>query len=321
MPLIDLKNCRSIMFVRLGKLGDMMVASSVFRAVRKTYPHIKTGLLTLTRSRELFRYNQDIDTVYTWSAGGIIESAFLSRVKPWDILIDLNDDASRRSLMALKIIKHKKSAAFLHEKSAGVYDITIKAPPKNKSHVMDRMKIAAGALGAAKGWEGKPIACISTDRQNLKTKDTVVLNLSAGHVSRYWPVEKWRELAVLILSRDKKIKILVLSSPQDDELYRCFVSGIDQSRMIAKPGTDLNSFISAIASGSILISPDTSAVHAACAHGVPVIGLYPEAKWNFASWRPYGVKNITIKSKTPENIASIGVKEVYEAYKKLKCRA
>ena len=306
------------MFVRLGKLGDMMVASSVFRAVKKNFPQIKTGLLTLDRSRELFRYNKDIDEVYTWSAAGIMKLSILSRIEPWDILIDLNDDASRRSLMALKIIKHKKSAAFLHEKSAGVYDITIKAPAKDKSHVMDRMKIAAEALGAGRGWEGKPVARVSHGENVIIMKDTVVFNLSAGHKSRYWPVEKWRELAGLILARDKKIKIMALSSPQDGGLYDSFISGIDQKRIIARPGTDLDSFLSAIASGCILISPDTSAIHAACAFGVPVAGLYPAAKWNLVSWKPFGVKNIVIQSKSPDTIAMIEVNEVFRAFCRLR---
>ena len=104
---IDLKNCKSLIFVRLGKLGDMMVASWMFKEIKKKYPHLRLGLLTLPRSMELFKHNKDIDVLKSWSLFAVPMLALTERLRGWDVLIDLNDDASRRSILALKNYKTK----------------------------------------------------------------------------------------------------------------------------------------------------------------------------------------------------------------------
>lgn len=82
----------------------------------------------------------------------------------------------------------------------------------------------------------------------------------------------------------------------------------------------LDDFLAAIAASDMLVLPDTSAVHAACAFGIPVLGLYPEPLWNFVSWRPSNgnCRAVRAKGETVDSIPKDEViKEALKMEKKL----
>jgi ADP-heptose:LPS heptosyltransferase len=295
--LFDLNNIKSVMFVRLGKLGDMMIASWIIKQARKDYPHLKIGLLTRSKSRELFRYNTDIDVLKTWNPAGLPLLALTERLRGWDLLVDLNDEPSRRSVMALKLIKPKHSLAFKNSKSEGVFEKTAVTLEKEKSHVLERLSQPALALGL-KIEPGELLPVVYLKPGTIPVKDHIIgLNISAGHPSRYWSPENWEALAKTLLIKFPEFKIMIIHSPADIKLAVALKTqiGLPERTADFKAG-GLFDFLTAIASCSILISPDTSAVHAASAFKVPVLGLYPEPYWNFVSWKPSGKNSIAIRS-------------------------
>ena len=159
---------------------------------------------------------------------------------------------------------------------------------------------------------------ISAQKEITGTKAKIIsLNLSAGHPSRYWSISKWEKLANKLLSLKKNIWLNILYSPKDIKLYKTLVSNLNTSRLLPKSDRDLNGFLTAIATSDLLVSPDTSAIHAACSLKIPIVGLYPETAWNFASWRPYGVDNIVIQSDNKDSIDNISYDKVEKAVLKM----
>ena len=295
----------------------MMAASFVIKKIRQSYPHLKIGLLTLPRSKELFKFNKDIDELLIWHPFKLPILFVRQYLKKCDLLIDLNDDVSRRSVLALKIINPAHSIAFHNESSRKHFEMTVKTFSKDKSHVVKRLSVMLKAFGIkVLERELKPV--VYTDKRIIKElkrlnkseKEILIsVNISAGHVSRYWDKKKWIELIKTLLKLSSRIKIWVLSSPKDKKTREYIISEVNDKRLNEFKKDNLHYFLSAIAVSDLLISPDTSAIHAACAFGVPVAGLYPEPYWNFVSFKPSGVKNITIRSKHG-SVDSIGLKEV-----------
>jgi ADP-heptose:LPS heptosyltransferase len=317
--IIDLNNIKSLLFVRLGKLGDMMIASSIIKRIRKAYPHLKIGLITLPKSKELFRYNPDINVLKLWRPV-LLPALMLERVRPWDLLVDLNDEPSRRSILALKLLGPKSSIAFHNKKTEGVFGKTVLIPSREKSHVLERLAVMAAALGvpmkktcllpAVYLKPGLMEKIIFTQRKITgKQKNMISLNISAGHKSRYWQPEKWEALAKALLKKYGKARIKILNSPADAAGAAALMKKINSPRVLRYDGKSLHDFLAHIAASDMLVSPDTSAVHAACALGVPVTGLYPEPYWNFVSWKPSGKNTKAIRS-PKDGVDNIGFEEV-----------
>ncbi len=316
--LIDLNKLNSILFVRLGKLGDMMVSSMLINRVRKAYPHLKIGLITLPRSKELFKYNQDINVLKTWLPITLPILAITERLRGWDLLADLNDEPSRRSLLALKLINPKQSMAFKNAKSEKVFDLTISTLQKEKSHVLERLNVYLKAFGITEN-KLKPFVSLKKGYLNFteekqrkiigKNGIIIALNISAGHESRYWAIDKWEMLAKSLLEVSPRIYLRIINAVGDKKLGLGLRAKLPADRILKAGGNSLNEFLTVIAASDMLVSPDTSAVHAACAFDVPVLGLYPEPYWNFISWKPLGKKNNAIRS-NKDGVDSITVKIV-----------
>jgi ADP-heptose:LPS heptosyltransferase len=320
---IDCAKTTSALFVRLGKLGDMMVASMLVNRVRRAYPHLTIGLLTLPRSRELFRYSRDIDILKTWQPATLPILALTERLRGWDLLADLNDEPSRRSVLALQLVRPRHSLAFRNANSEGVFDVTVQTPRKEGSHVLERFALFARALGIeVPSTELRPVVTLkpgSLDAAGRAQRAivghdgrVVALNLSAGHESRRWASAKWEVLANALLAVSPRVYLRLLNAPHDDGSARLLRSTLPSGRVLPPAGRSLDDFLAAIATSNLLVSADTSAVHAACAFDVPVLGLYPEAYWNYVSWRPLGERNCTIRSRG-EGVDLIPAQEVIEA--------
>lgn len=315
---MNLNKLNSILFVRLGKLGDMMVSSMLINRVRKAYPHLKIGLITLPRSKELFKYNQDVNVLKTWLPLTLPLLAFTERLRGWDLLADLNDEPSRRSLLALKLINPQKSMAFKNSKSEGAFDFTISTLEKEKSHVLERLNVYLKAFGIEEN-NIKPYASLRKHSLDLfineqrkiigKNGVVVALNISAGHESRYWSINKWEILAKSLLAVSPRIYLRIINAVGDKAIAINLRAKLPADRILKAGGNSLNDFLTLIAVSDMLVSPDTSAVHAACAFDVPVLGLYPEPYWNFISWKPLGKKNNAIRSKK-DGVDSISINPV-----------
>jgi len=324
--IIDLNNIKSLLFVRLGKLGDMMIAGWIIKNIRKAYPHLKIGLVTLPKSRELFRYNPDINRLKLWSPV-LLPALMLERFSGWDLLVDLNDEPSSRSVLAQKLLGAKQSIAFHNQKTAGVFDVTVPIASREKSHVLDRMAVMAAALGAPAGKAGL-VPCVylkpglkeemlAAQQKAAGHKNKVIaLNISAGHASRYWQTEKWQALARALLKKYPGVWIKVLNSPADTKDAKALIKGIGSPRVLPYHRKNLHEFLAEIAISDMLVSPDTSAVHAACGLGVPVTGLYPEPYWNFVSWKPSGKNTAAIRS-PKDGVGNIGFDQVSKVVLKM----
>jgi heptosyltransferase IV len=312
--IFDLNKMNSVLFVRLGKLGDMMTASYAIKSVRRAFPRIKIGLLTLPRSRELFRYCDEIDMLKLWAPVSLPFLAVSERFRSWDLLVDLTDEPSRRSVLALKLIKPKHSIAFDNIKTKPCFEKTIPTPDREKTHMLERMAAMAAALGGIRR-DLRPVVYLKPGlKEKLRLEQeqitgkkgaVITLNISAGHKSRYWQQEKWEALAAALLKKYGKAWIRILHSPADEKEAAALIKKINSPRVLRYDGKSLHDFLAHIAASDMLVSPDTSAVHAACARGVPVTGLYPEPYWNFVSWKPSGRNTMAIRSPKDgvENIA------------------
>ncbi|MEO0156907.1 MAG: clostripain-related cysteine peptidase, partial [candidate division WOR-3 bacterium] len=161
------------------------------------------------------------------------------------------------------------------------FEITVKTFSKDKSHVVKRLSVMLKVFGImVKDKELKPV--VYTDNKiiselesisKFKKEILISMNISAGHISRYWQIDKWIKLINEILKLSARIKIWLLSAPRDKKIRKYIINRINNSRAIEFNKDNLHYFLSAIAISDLLISPDTSAIHAACAFGAPVIGL------------------------------------------------
>jgi len=307
MPSAELASARRILFVRLGKLGDLMAGLWLLGLARRAHPQLRIDLLALPRVKPLLGPAAPVDEALWWSPWSAPAALARIRARRYDLLVDINDAASSTSALIARLAGARRSIAFDNDKSRGAFSATVQAPKSSESHVLERLGSMASALGLAWSRQGLRPACpLSPEDEAGEALAlrlaagprglVVALNLSAGHPSRLWAPEKWNALAASLLKASPRVRLLWLHLPADAGIMARASAGLPAARMISLPPARFTRFCARIKASRMLVSPDTSAVHAASAFRVPVLGLYPEPAWNFKSWAPCGTRHIALRS-------------------------
>ena len=322
----DLSGNKKILIVRLGKIGDIIITSSVFDLLKRNYPGINISLLTLDKNLEVLKYNPNIDKIYFTNKNlSLFFLLFRLRKNKYDLILDLNDDPSRTSGTIRRILKAKTTAAFDFDISPKP-DIAIRQPLKNSTHIIERIKKLLEGLEIQIGNnELRPSLYIGKSElkdveeqinQENGSSKILAINLSAGAPIRYWPVPKWIELLNRISGKYPDYKFLLLATDDDKGLREKIRKNIPDSRLLRQKFNSFQHYASYICKADLLITADTAAVHIGSAFDKPQIVLFPAVEWNFISWQPLSGISKSIKSKE-ESLAAISVEEVWLTFEEI----
>lgn len=323
--MLDLRN-KKILIVRLGKIGDIIISSFVFEALKKKFPGIDISLLTLKTNQEVLKYNPDIDNLILTKKNLSIYFKLLSlRQTNFDLVLDLNDDPSTTSNVIRRLIKAKRIVGFGFSPDEKSKDL-IPQPHKDETHIIFRIKHLLNEFGISLTDEEVHPKLYLGSKENsdivnqlkdfINDKKLVALNISAGAEIRYWKTENWIELIKKIIEKYPEVIFVALTTEKDKLLSDTINNKLNSAKIIKQTFYSLHHYASYICNCDLLISPDTAAVHIGSAFNKPIIALYPDYDWNFVSWQPLSKKFRAIKSKT-NFINSISVDEAYNSFTEL----
>lgn len=323
----NFEQAKKILVVRLGKIGDIVVTSFVFDVIKMNYPSVNIYLLTLGTNKEVLKYNSQLENVFYLDKNIFLFSMIIKlRKEKFDLILDFNDNPSTTSKMIFKYCNAKINVGYNFEKHSGLINKSINQFDKNSSHIIERMTNYLEQLNLKiENNLIKPVIFIGEIESSEIKKELEIIkndfkiisiNISAGAGIRYWSVESWIELIDLIITNYKDVKVLIHSTEKDLEMQINIFDSIPKDKIIKKNYYSIQHFAAYIKFSDILISPDTSAVHIASAVGTPVIALFPNYDWNYASWQPFKVRHRSVKS-TSESIKDISPAGVFNSFNDL----
>lgn len=328
MKKIDYSKIKNILILRLGKIGDLIISSFVFSAIKNYNPQIKIYLITLYRNEDVLKLNPDIDEIYLCH-NNVIAITRLFPLKfntKLDLIIDLNDNNSSTSAFLLNFFRAKYKLGFNFPSQRENLTHIIDQPDKESTHLVERYAYLLRSSGLEIPDEDiKPVFYLDPEiEKNIineiyeikKNFKLIGINISAGASIRKYSVEGWKELINVLVKKYNYLKFVILNDVFDKKEAEMIKDNFDKNFFINIPGITFHHFAAKIKNLDLLITPDTSAVHLCSAFKVPVIALYPNVKWNFVSFAPYKVLNRSILSET-EEIKNISVDKIINSFEEL----
>jgi ADP-heptose:LPS heptosyltransferase len=152
---------------------------------------------------------------------------------------------------------------------------------------------------------------------NIKTKDYIVLNLSAGQERNEWSHDGYKQLVQLIYDDYSNLNVVLVSMPKELELANEITSKYKNRVFLYPITSDVLEIGALIKNSRLVISPDTGIVHFCSALSIPVLGLYQDYKENHITWRPYNVKHKIVQAKKNLYINTVPCEYVYNAFQEL----
>lgn len=314
---------RKILFLRPGLLGDMIVVTPLFKAIKAMFPDSEISVACSAYSEIIIHYNSyvnQIKIVNYHSLVNVIRLILWIRKQQFDWVIDLTPGVSRTSTMISKMIRSNftLTAGMHKEHLSYAFD---KVTDHKNIHIINRYKLLVEETLDCK-FEGDFNPDIWFDQyhenqaQELlksvgKNSLTIGINLSAGATVRQWTFENYRTLLDLLSKFNTGCMIILFSHEKQNDWSRRLAE--EFKNVIALPKTDVLTIAAIIKKLSVFFTPDTSLMHIASGFKIPTVGIYCIGGENFIRWRTYNTSAKYLVAKNTGDVNEINPQEAFDA--------
>jgi ADP-heptose:LPS heptosyltransferase len=277
-----------VLVIKLGALGDFVLALAAMKHIRLAHPKADITLLTTPPFEALALASGYFNAVETDGRpegfGGWMAMIGRLRAAQYDRVYDLQ--TSSKSGVYFQLLRPSPPA---WSGIAFGCSLPHKNPLRNQMHTLERQ---ADQLMYAGIWPDAPTAPGTAPGPDLswvlgaegarpptagvKAKPYVMFvpGGSAHRPEKRWPVEKYGELARILYARG--LDIVVIGGPQETQLAQAIQRQAPRTRDLTGR-TDFASIAVLGAKAALAIGNDTGPLHLAAAAGAPTVVLFSSA--------------------------------------------
>ncbi len=312
---------KKILCIRIDHIGDVLLTTPAFRALRKRYPKARIDVLVRSFSKEILDGNKNISKILTFDfpwlglhgkkASWKETISFIKQLRKekYDIAIDFHADP-RNIWLATKVAKYRigygiRGFGFLLNKVV---------PYKPARHQIQRNFDLVRALGANASQEMDfiiPASAKTKAKSLLKQAGNaklVGITPATGRKPKYWLNERWAQVADALVDK-YGVKIVLTGGKGDAKDIEEIISNMTHKENIINltGKTSLKELGAVIQQCSLFLSPDTGPAHIARALNVPLLELFgPEnpKQWGYNEPKFRHIKKDKMEDITTEDVIS-----------------
>jgi predicted lipopolysaccharide heptosyltransferase III len=289
----------NILVIKLRYLGDVLLATPVFRALRDAYPDSAITALVNRGTEDILAHNPDLNDVLTVERrpdGSQWNLVRALRKRRFDCALDLTD--GDRSAVFARLSGAPVRIGFNEEHRWRGLLYTTVVGGAAPCHRIERDLEAIRPLGLSpKPWP--PRLAVSADEEReldswlarlgigpaLSGGPWVMLQPGARYWFKAWPAERFAALADALRDRSG-CRILVGGSDDDVDVAER-IRGLARCEPIVTAGkTTVRRHAALLGRCALFVGNDNGPMHMAAALGVPVVGLFGPS--DPAEWGPRG---------------------------------
>ncbi|MBI4418398.1 MAG: glycosyltransferase family 9 protein [Ignavibacteriales bacterium] len=318
-----------ILFIRQDRIGDVLVSTPLFAALKERYPDYTIDIVLSRNNHFVLENSPHVRRRWVYTKGLLSSLRLLRRIRAehYDFVVDLMDNPSATSTVILLLAGGRWNVG-LEKENAYAYDIIVPMKSRKESHIVERIAELLRPFGIDPATVNLRVRYTIGEKAEREVSEflesgryaegpKVGINISAGSDTRFWGVPNYRELLRRLTSAFPGLSFILLGKGEDRQRLLEIAEGVPQT--IAAPETSFDGFAAWISRLSILITPDTSAVHLAAAFDIPSVVLYVQSNPDLRIWEPYRSLSEALVT-TVDDLKTISVSDVVEAFERLSTR-
>ena len=284
---------RTMLVLRLDRIGDVLMSLPALAELRAALPHARILLAVGRWSADVAR-SAPVDELLLWSAPWagrrdegsesfltLCRKARALRQQGLDLAIDLQGDVRASILMRLTGARYRVGYA----NSGGASLLTQVVPlDETVSWVEQTRRAVAAALGsgavatpavaALLGDDDHALARELLERFGIGARRPLVgIHPSGGRRVKQWDTARWREVAAR-LQAEFGATVVITGSQADAPLASELAAGLPGQAVDLTGRLSLRETLALIAQLDLFLSPDTGPMHMACALGTPSVSVF-----------------------------------------------
>lgn len=312
-----------ILFLQLGTIGDMVLATPAFRLIKDKFPNCKLDVICGSRNFAVIEDNPLIDSkiILDKSPFKLIKFIYKLREINYHYYIDPKPHFSRESRIIAKLVKASKKIGF---NTAEVKNF--KVENEQPIHFTLEVLNSLNELGIEiPGGRILPEIYLNKDSEqyvehflsNNGIKDYILINISASKEHKQWVIEKWIQLINYLIEQNYT---LVLCFAPPEKLYAIKIYE-NCDKIFLFNSRSIKDIYSLVSRTKLLISPDTSLIHIAAAFDKPILGLYSGMTKFNKRFAPLSSLQVVINAvEGVDSIKGITLEEVIFGFEKIKSK-
>lgn len=320
----DSSQVKNVTALLVGRLGDLIVATPLLRALRARFPSARLRLVTSSLAAGAAEVIPFIDE--TLASERFVRPLANLRLAgkllrgPCDVLIDLNPSFSRISAAMAATIRAPLKIAFEKGRLDRLYGRRAAKPAENE-HMLDRYARLAALIPAPY----EPRLELKIPEAAHRAASKILMSLAPdfydgslnvaihpGNFKKFdnrWPEENFIALTNVLLVRPR-LRLFYLAGPGELSPVKAIVARLKKPVPIVPPSS-IAVAAAMISRMRLCVLNITGTTHLAAAVGTPTFGLY--SGYTDAVWRPRGPQHAGSVSTSWESCRDIPLKAAHAA--------
>ncbi|MFH0352431.1 MAG: glycosyltransferase family 9 protein [Chromatiales bacterium] len=284
---------QKILVVALGRIGDLVLVTPIFRALKQLDPTPEVHLLAGQNNYRTVQAHPFVDKVYVYTKKpwSTLQLIYTLRTTCFELWIDPKDHPSRESRFFARIGRYRTAVGFNTPGKPRVFTHSVIPHTEQPGvHLSSRALRALEPLGIY-AQDARPV--LGVDPQAAQRlceflKEHAIsayclVNISGAIPDRTWQTEKWIGL-INTIARESKRHFLVCCLARDRVQARQIIQSTANTRLYETPS--IIEAVAAVARADLVLTVDTSIVHIASAFNKPILSLQPNIYHNYTKYRP-----------------------------------
>jgi predicted lipopolysaccharide heptosyltransferase III len=277
----------NILVIKLRHIGDVLLATPVFRTLRQAYPDAKLTALLNRGTEDVLRHHPDLNEIFVAEKGApAAQFQFLLnlRRKRYDCVVDLTD-GDRSAFMSLATGAATRVGFNAEHRWRGLLYTHVAKPSPEDAHRIEYDLATLRTLGLAPR-TSRPALYISPDEElaakraldeafgnDKRSSRLIVMQPGARYSLKVWPPERFAELADR-LSRAVPCRILLGGDARERDVAEAVQERTRCRPTVVAGRFSLLEFGAVLKQCDLFIGNDGGAMHIAAAVGTPVVALF-----------------------------------------------
>lgn len=291
-----------ILAIKLRAIGDVVLSTIVIANLRAAFPGAAIHFLTEAMCGEVVSAHPELDEVVVLDRkamaglgpGGQLSAnlAFLRRIRRarYDLVFDFFGNPRSALITRWSGARWRVGYDFRLRRLA--YNVVVPSRA-NELHEAEWHLDALAHVGIATpfrhlavipGAAAEAAAADFWHTAGLAGRRVIALNFSGGWAAKRWPVDRFAELAGLLVSRHG-VAILIIWGPGEQEQARQLAAAAPVPVTLI-PAVGLTHLAALLARVDLMVSTDSGPMHIAAAMGTRCVGLFGPT--NYRLQGPYG---------------------------------
>ena len=298
-----------ILVIRTGAIGDTIVMSVVYQALRRHFPHASIEALGAMERLRLIHVPGYIDKITSIEAAGfaalfVADAPFPERLRAYlqrfDMILCYTFDPDH-------IVTNN-----LCKISAGhVYRFDPFPPQDANRHITAYLLDTLAVLGIAAQPLLPEIALPESAAPFPYSQELrVAMHPGSGSAEKNWAAANFAALAARLVNR-YQAKIVLLAGPAETENVQFIAHQLSPQALMLLRNLPLPAVAAELCACHLYIGNDSGLSHLAAAVGLPTIALFGPS--NPQVWRPIGKQVVVLQGDARPYCVGISVEQVFAA--------